>query len=239
MQREFKIDRDAYDDGCKIFNRVTHKINSGITFLVGCNGYGKTTFLNSVLEDLTTNDIPFIFHNNLGLETNSFGKLAYRGKMDEAMLHLVSSEGENILNNLYPIFKNFTEFIEEGKNTKDLESERFLKALGDYDESSVKKVETNERWILIDAVDSGLSIDAIIDFKALLSAMVDLAKKKGKDLFIVCTANSYELITGHNCYDAVKAKELTFDNYMDYKKFIIDTRKTKDKRYEKASNKKK
>jgi len=50
---------------------------------------------------------------------------------------------------------------------------------------------------------------------------------------IVISANEYELANGEQCFDVNLGKYLTFDDYESYKKFILKSRKLKDKRYDK------
>ena len=80
---------------------------------------------------------------------------------------------------------------------------------------------TNERWILFDNIDNGFSIDNISQFKDLLNEMLKDAKKQGIELFIVVTSNTYEMTIDQKCFDVVKGSYVNFDNYDDYKKFII------------------
>lgn len=96
-----------------------------------------------------------------------------------------------------------------------------------------KEITSNERWVLIDAIDSGLSIDNIEEIKKLFELMEEDAKANGKELYIVVSANSYEVVRNSNGYDVNKSEYVTFKDYEDYRKFVLRSRKQKDKRYEK------
>lgn len=53
------------------------------------------------------------------------------------------------------------------------------------------------------------------------------------DVFVIVSANSYEMANGEACYDIAHNKYVTFKNYDDYKKFILKSRKFKNRRLEK------
>ena len=59
-----------------------------------------------------------------------------------------------------------------------------------------------------------------------------------KDIYIVIAANEYELARGERCLDVTTLSHLTFPDYEAYRKFILASRKKKDKRYERAAKKK-
>ena len=53
----------------------------------------------------------------------------------------------------------------------------------------------------------------------------------GYELYIVVSANEYELVNGEECFDVMNGKYVRFKNYDDFKKFIMRSREKKDKRY--------
>ena len=83
-------------------------------------------------------------------------------------------------------------------------------------------------FILFDAVDSGFSIDNIGDLKEFLFDTV--LEDHPKDVYIICTANSYEMTRGQDCVDVNSCKHVRFDDYEEYRKFILESRKRKDER---------
>ena len=46
--KTFKIIRNPYDDKINIFKKKEITLESGVTVLVGCNGFGKTSFLKCI-----------------------------------------------------------------------------------------------------------------------------------------------------------------------------------------------
>ena len=118
----------------------------------------------------------------------------------------MSSEGERISNNINDFATKLGRFV----NT----------TIGDT------------AFILLDAVDSGFSVDNVIDVKDnLLHLAIDDARSKGLDLYVLVSANEYEMARDEDCFDVVGCKYLRFNDYEEYRKFIIDTNKKKRKRY--------
>ena len=135
MMREFKIEKDPYNDKEYLYKKNKIQIESGITVLVGCNGSGKTTLISYIKEDLDKNEIPYISYNNLkdgGLSSKS--KAVYNNNL-RLMSAMWSSEGEFIKANL----------------------EEVARTIANYQYHKYK--DSKELWILLDAVDSGYSID--------------------------------------------------------------------------------
>ena len=84
---------------------------------------------------------------------------------------------------------------------------------------------------MFDAIDSGYSIDNIIELKAIFNLMLKDAKAFDVQLYLIVSANSYELTSNEECFDVINGKYVTFNSYEGYKQFILDSRKLKDKRY--------
>ncbi len=147
----------------------------------------------------------------------------FQGKIATQMC---SSEGENISLSLRKIVKNWRTFITAGKI--DDEASRFMRLFADKEEEDVT---SNERWILLDAMDSGFSIDNVIGMKNLFSFVLYDAKKLGKDMYIIISSNEYELVDESDCMDVMEGNYRQFSDYNDYKKFILHSRQKKDKRY--------
>ena len=55
---------------------------------------------------------------------------------------------------------------------------------------------------------------------------------KGLDGYILVTSNNYELTKGFDCMDVYDGSTVKFDNYEDYKEFILKAREIKNRRYE-------
>ena len=109
-------------------------------------------------------------------------------------------------------------------------SDRLAKVFRDNEE---EKITSNERWILLDAMDSGYSIDNVIDMKDFFQLVIDDTKRHGKELYIIVSSNEYELAHESNCFNVMEGRYISFNNYDEYKKFILKTREKKDKRCKK------
>ena len=102
-----------------------------------------------------------------------------------------------------------------------------------------KPSESKERWILLDAADSGYSVDNVVDLKELLKIIIEDGRSMGVAVYIVVSANEYEMAAGEQCFDVNTGKYLTFKDYGDYRKYILESRKRKDKRIAKVQAKNK
>ena len=208
MSRRFRLSNDWYsDDGYKIFNKVQVQFNPGLTVVVGCNGAGKTTLLKQINQTLENKDIPVLFHSNL---TNGADKLKskamFRSQYDVVARIMMSSEGENIVNVLEFIANEMGQLSRDNPDAKEL-------------------------WYLFDAIDSGLSVDNIVEFKQVLIPLV-IENNSDKDIYFVISANEYEFARNENCLDVINGKYLTFKDYEDYRNFILKSREQKNKRYD-------
>lgn len=230
IEKNIETWRNPYDNGFSITRLKNITIKSGLTVLVGCNGAGKTTLIKNITEQLKKENTPYyVFDNLYSGGKKSISKMVDSNNIEKAALMLSSSEGENIANNICDILEKARCFIKTGdsdvyKTNKIL---KFLKNINQDEEPII----LNERWFLFDAIDSGYSIDNIVEFKEILNLMILDSKKMNKDLYIIISANSYEMANNENCFDVMSGKYIRFKDYNEYKKFIIKTRKRKEKRY--------
>ena len=201
MGRKFKIDKNPYDER-ELYKKQFITLNPGVTVLTGCNGSGKTTLLRLLEDKLHVLKIPFLHYNNLLHGGNN----AMQAALDRNMISLLagmafSSEGERISINIAQTAK------------------RIGKMIADHPDSK-------EFWILFDAVDSGLSIDNICELKNLFEFIIE--RNQSSDIYIVISANEYEMCRGENCFDVTNCKYIKFGDYEEYRTFILDSRKAKD-----------
>lgn len=235
IEKDIKTWRNPYDCGFSTTRLKNIIIKSGLTVLVGCNGAGKTTLIKNITEQLKKENTPYyVFDNLYSGGKKSISKMIDNNNIEKVALMLSSSEGENIANNICDILEKARCFIKTGdsdvyKTNKIL---KFLKNINQDEEPII----SNERWFLFDAIDSGYSIDNIVELKEIFNLMISDAKKMNKDLYIIVSANSYEMADNENCFDVMSGKYIRFKDYDEYKKFIINSRKRKEKRY--SQNKK-
>lgn len=228
MSRIIKTWRDPYDAGFSTCRKKQIEIQQGLTVLVGCNGSGKTTLLHNIKSELKKEDIPvFYYDNEKDGGNNSISESIFYGNLSFTATALYSSEGENISLNLSKIASKLRKFVETGDN-----GDRFnalAKTLALKDDNEENNV-SNERWILLDAMDSGYSIDNVIEMKDFFDLVIKDAKEFGIELYIMISSNEYELAHESKCFDVMEGKYIQFASYEDYKKFILRTREKKDKR---------
>ena len=227
--------RDPYDSGFNTTNPKEIEINEGLTVLVGCNGAGKTTLLMNIQDHCKKNKIPCHFYNNLQDGGNQLGSMISGcgdlpcDNLGLAVSMWTASEGEAIKLNIGRQSTMYKEFFDTGhfKNR----SYRFSKLLSE--DKGDDTVETKQRVLLFDATDSGLSIDNICDLKELFNTIIEDARAHEVELYIIISANEYELCRQENCFDVNKGKYIRFAGYEDYRAFILKSRKNKEKRIEK------
>lgn len=244
IMREFKTWRDPYDRGFTPCRPTKIQIKEGLTVLVGCNGAGKSTLLNNIDECLDHEGVPHKFFNNVAASGEfDLGALIYNEEYELAGQISSSSEGEIINIKLSQLASGLARFIETGTYSRGTRTEELNRVFSelisiDNDEKLKKKKRVpKERWILFDATDSGYSIDNIIELKEFFNLMIEDAKQLKIELYILISANEYELASGEQCFDVNRGQYITFKDYNDFKKFILRSRKLKDERLERARQK--
>lgn len=236
MSIHIKTWRDPYNEG---FNTIKPKeidINPGITVLVGCNGSGKTTLIKNIESNISNQNIPYHTYNNLsdGGDT-AFSSLLGGVKefandnMELGLNIFLSSEGEAIKANIKRQSTLYNDFIDTGyyKNRRYTMHKIFS------DKKTDDIIVDNRRVLLFDATDSGMSVDAVCELKLFLNSFIEYAKNKDIELYIIMSANEYELARNEQCFDVVEGKYLTFSDYEDYRNFILNSRAKKEKRIQK------
>lgn len=208
MSRTFNVEKNPYDIG-NLYTSNKFTFEPGLTVLVGCNGCGKSTLLKTVKSQLEKDNIPVVYFDNLTQGGRAAReKQAFFGNMEFLATSLVSSEGENIVMNMGNTARLMGKLVRENPNAKEL-------------------------WFLLDAIDSGLSIDNIVDIKKYLFDTV-FENNEDKDVYIVVSANEYELCNGEKCMDTVNGRYISFADYNEYREFILNSKKLKDEREEAA-----
>ena len=208
MSRQFTLNNDWYgEDDFNIFKKKKITIKSGLTVLVGCNGAGKTTLLKQIEQNLKNKDIPVMLHNNKSDgERELKSRAALYGDFNIVAKLMMSSEGENIVSVMSEIARKMGDFTRRNDNSKEL-------------------------WFMFDAVDSGLSIDNILEIKEQLIPIV-FEHNVDKDIYFLISTNSYEFARGENCFDVINGKYIKFADYEEYRNFILKSKEQKLERYD-------
>lgn len=230
---KIKTWRNPYDEGFSTCRRKEVEFKPGLTVLVGCNGSGKSTMLENIKEELHKEKIPMSFYNNEhDGGSNSIGESVFLGDINFAATAWTSSEGENITLNLSKIASKWRNFIMTGEvNDVSTKFAKSFREACDIDDIDNKKITSKKRFILLDAMDSGYSIDNVIEMKSLFDLVLKDSEKMGMETYIIVSSNEYELACDTDCFDVTEGKYINFSSYEDFKKFILHTRKKKDKRY--------
>lgn len=203
---------DHFKDESKFLDNMYQnkdiELKPGITILVGCNGSGKSTFLDQLEYYCEDNNITAIFKSLKGCESELKSKYGYRGNMVELATVMSSSEGEILSQGVGELFS--------------------------YIGSKVSKLSSDDEKLVIgiDASDSGSSIDNLLELKEVLNLVIKDTATKTAETYIVVSTNAYELANGMECFSVNEGKYLTFKDYEEYKEYILKTAEWKSNRYD-------
>lgn len=176
----------------------------GVTVLIGCNGIGKTTLMKQLYKQVQKENIPCVMFDNLrDGGSNARNKAGFYGDFTFLATSMCSSEGENIALNMGNFSKMIGSMFRQNPND-------------------------SEYWIFADAVDSGFSIDNIVDLKEGLFDLI-LDYHKNKEVYIIVTANAYEMARGEQCFDVVQGKYVPIKSYEKYRSVILKSKEMKNK----------
>jgi len=198
------VDKRPFDESWKLYTCEKFTFKPGINSLVGCNGSGKSTLINMfLLPALRKKNIGYLEHNDRKDGGNThMQRLLFQDDFQNLANMAFSSEGERIVCALDPIFGSLRSNFNKHKG------ERF--------------------FIIMDAIDSGMSIDEIIEIRnTFLDVIIPDAKDTfDVDLYIIIAANNYEWCNDSRIHNICiyNSAELTFSNYEDYKEHILASR---------------
>lgn len=234
MSRKFQLERDCYDEGFNLYKKKIIEIKSGVTVLVGCNGIGKTTLLKQIRDKLKENKIPYIMFDNLcDGGSKAISEASFYSDFVFMANAIQSSEGENIVMNLEKLAARLGEFVENGEDPKEKKFNKLVKAIKEINGEDIVESEIiNERWILLDAVDSGLSVDNIVDLKEQLFKTI-LEYNYENEVYIIVSANEYEMVRNEQCFDVYNGKYINIKDYEEYRNLVLQSKEWKYQRSQK------
>ena len=206
MGKMFKISQEPYEEDVKLFKRSSITVHPGLTVLVGCNGAGKTTMLRQIRDQLKSENAYFHWYDNHSDgDRSAMGRFMVGNNIGAFATMAISSEGERIWIVLHEQAAKIGQLVTKAGN--------------------------NDVFILMDAVDSGFSIDNVAELKErLFKLIISDHSSKGGNVYIIVTANSYEMARGEECIDVIRCKHVKFPDYETYRMFILDSSKKKDER---------
>lgn len=185
----------------------TIEINPGYTALIGPNGAGKTTFLRQIEEQCNARgDCIVIHYDNM---SDGGDKSMQRALMSSNISFVaqmaLSSEGEGIYANICELATKIGGTCSRARGKKSV-------------------------FVLLDGMDSGLSIDKIMNIrKNLIDFAIDIETEHGgSNLYFICTANNYELAKDAAQLDVCTAKYVNLTTYAKFVKYIMKNSKHKE-----------
>ena len=232
--KTIKFARDPYDMGFPMFSKEHLDLEENhVYILCGCNGYGKSTLMRCIMEEIRYpdgTDLNDVYHNPfMALYTQkekelekpyillTFDKGNRSGHTEEsylrgAMRDFTSSNGEGIIDRFGDNLVAFKKWLADPSCPK----------------------EDKTAFFFFDDVDAGTSIDMLLDVKAVIGYMAADCRKAGVFYIFIVPSNAFEMTFGDapgwTCLDAITLKELHFKDYEDYRTYVQKTRKAKDKR---------
>lgn len=213
MPHKFSIIQDYWEDDDFIFQKKSVTLRSGLTVLIGCNGSGKTTLLKQIQWRCDKQNIPCIKFDNLFQNHQNFiSNRVFNQDFEAVAQSMSSSEGENINLRLTKFAADAGRFVRQHSDSKEL-------------------------FILLDGVDSGLSIDNVIELKQdLFTAVIKHCQQLGVEAYIIVSANAFEMAYEEQCLDVYRLRYCSVKTYARYKKLILQSRQYKDTRYKLLSS---
>lgn len=177
---------------------VEFEFEPGYTALIGPNGAGKTSLLLELKDYARQEGCPCLNYSNLAEGgPGAAGKAVFAGNVQLGSALMTSSEGECISINFGQFVSKIGQTIREnaGKGKPVL--------------------------ILLDALDSGSSIDRIREIRDLFTLVSEDAEKSGCEAYIIAASNAFGMVEGAECIDVKTGKHRRFATYDAYKNFIL------------------
>ena len=197
---------------------IKYDINPGITMLIGPNGSGKTTALSQLRSLFSTEDDLVKKWNKLEINDSIrdlYSSYLYDNVYEETFTKSTWGATDHI-DRVAQRFEN-----SEGQNMYDY----LYYKINEIGQAVTKAIKNNKKgiFLLFDGLDSGLSLDVINTIrKSVLEFIIETEKKRSNlEVYIICSANSYEFCNNYDCIDVTNQKHITFTNYEDYERYFV------------------
>lgn len=184
------------DDWYNLFKKHTFEFEEGVTCLIGKNGAGKSTLLQELKDKLNDINLKPFYYENEERERHAISEFGFYGDVARIARNLANSEGQNIRS-------NFQDYIPR---------------IGEYIQKRIK-YKQDKAIILLDGLDSGISLDYAIELKKdLFATILEDCCNSGLECYIIVSANNYEFCDGVDCVRVTDAKHFRFNNYEEFRK---------------------
>lgn len=168
-------------------------LKPGFTALVGPNGAGKTTLLSQIKTYADQNNIPVWQYSNRREGRLMTDAAALKNCLDFVASSLTSSEGEQVAMHFGEAIKDLRGFIREASGPV---------------------------FVLLDAIDSGASIDRASELRKFFDLIIDT--EADREVYIIMAVNHFELARNTDCIHVQTGEHMTFTGYETYASFILD-----------------
>lgn len=173
---------------------------NALTVIVGCNGYGKTSYISGLETHLKNKKIQYVkWSDNDNGRTNGMNQFLWSGDNEGLASMALHSEGQAMMASF-----GRTCIRECGRKVR-----------------MAKDSDIKELFIIVDQIDSGLDVHMINYVKNVFKdTIIPDMQKHGITVYVVITANSYEVAKGEYCFDPVQRKAIIFNRYSEYYDYI-------------------
>lgn len=198
--------RIKIEDWYKLHNGFKLNLEPGVTCFVGPNGAGKTTLLTQLKEYAKSNGFHLWEYSNFADGPHEDYRYLQTGQSKMFATAAFSSEGEKV-------------------------AIHFAGRVGEMGNAIRTAALAGEPiFVFLDALDSGASIDRAREVLSLFKTINDDIKS-GTEAYILCAVNQYELTKDPvRCVDCRTGKDVSFNTYDEYAKFICTYFETHGKR---------
>ena len=229
----FEVPKKPYDEE-KFYNKTQLEIKPNtITCLLGCNGSGKTTLTRIIVENLEK------YEHAKNIKLGYLDLSGLLGKKESNVHYCVFDKHSNTCKDEgdYYIQCAISNTISTGEDIVN----RFgniLSKIGKtiHDISWQKDKDKPTLFLFFDDCDAGSSIDNIMEIKDIFKIIASDCEKWGITYYILFTANSYELCREFDNLSVHDFKPVKITTYESFKRFVLKSRKIKDKRFKKELN---